>query len=490
MKRLPLQTLSLSFLLLVCGSTASAQEQNVKVYRWNHSNNFNFSDHSNNYRNPCKVFIGVGTSVVSEGMKVDYTVDDTPATASGVQPGDIIVALDGAPVRSHSSLTSERDKHQQGEAFTLTILRNGSEMQINARFKECSEEEVAKWRERQESHEMRMEEMEERMAEMHARMAEKFEKFEKLEQFGQLGTQERPILGVYEDNNVSRPGLVIGTVIAGKGAEAAGLQSGDVVTSVDGKSVTGGGTLRTALSNKKPGDRVTVVYLRDGQTLQTEVTLSADRSYYSFKTERDPCKVFIGVYTTDHAEEGRGVRVTGVIDDTPAKQSGVQPGDVIVALDGQPVSTHIELLNERNRHKPGEDFTLSVLRDGVPMEIDATFKVCSTTVPTEEKVELLTEERKDEPTDINNALQIEVFEAYPSPTFGPLNVRFEAEAVPTIVRITDLSGRTVYVNTLNQFGGYFSERINLYGNAPGTYVLSVQQGEKISSKKIVLVPGA
>lgn len=483
MKHLPLQRLGLtSVLLLFCCAILPAQEQHSNyTFNWNQEN-YNFSEH----RNPCKVFIGVGTSVVPGGLKVDYTVDNTPASTYGVQAGDVILALDGAPVRTHSELVLERNKHQQGEAFTLTISRDGSEMNINARFKECSEEEVEQWKERQESHEMRMAKMEKRMAEMHVRMAEKFEKFEQTE------AKERPILGVYENNDVSKPGLVIGSVINGKGAEAAGLQAGDVVTSVDGKTVTGGGTLRTALNGHQPGDRVMVEYQRDGQTMQTEVTLSADRSFYSYTAKRDPCAVFIGVYTGETGAEGRGVRVTGIVDETPAKQSGVQPGDVILALDGQPVNNHIELLRERNKHNPGDAFRLEIDRDGAVITIDATFKTCQTTetAAANERVEVIAEPQKNEPVNVETTLPLESLEVYPNPTTGPVNIRFEAEAVPTTVRILDASGKTVYSKVMNQFNGLFSEQINLFGNKPGTYILAIQQGKKVSSRKIVLMPGA
>ena len=470
-------------LLLFCCAALPAQEQHHNyTFNWNQDNK-GFSEH----RNPCKVFIGVGTSAVSGGLKVDYTVDDTPASTYGILAGDVILALDGAPVSTQSELVQERNKHQQGEAFTLTILRDGSEMNINARFKECSDEEVEQWHERQEKHEMRMAEMEKRMEEMHIRMAEKFEGFEQTE------TKERPILGVYENNDISKPGLVIGSVIHGKGADAAGLQAGDIVTSVDGKKVTGGGTLRTAMNGHQPGDRVLVEYQRDGQSLQTEVILSADRSYYSYTAKRDPCAVFIGVYTGESgAAEGRGVKVTGIVDETPAKQSGVQPGDIILALDGQPVNNHVELLRERNKHNPGDAFRLEIEREGALITIDATFKTCQTTetAPAKERVEVVAEPQKNEPVNVETTLPLESLELYPNPTTGPVNVRFEAEAVPTTVRIMDASGKTVYSKVMNQFNGSFSEQINLFGNTPGTYMLAIQQGKKVSSKKIVLMPGA
>jgi len=434
------------------------------------------------HSNSCKVFIGVETSNINGGLNVDKTLYNSPAQIYGVQPGDVIVAMDGATVRSQSELLQARDKHQQGESFTLTILRDGVEKTIQARFKACSEEELQA---AEENMERKMAEMEIRMEEMNTRIQEQFKGFE-------MG--ERAILGVYENKELNENGLVISSVVPGKGAEAAGLQAGDVVIKVDGKTVTGGVTLRGALDNHKPGDQVTVVYLRDGKTIQTNVALSADQYSFTHKVERDPCKVFIGVYTSGNALEGRGLRVSGVIDGTPAKESAVQPGDIILAFNGVPVNNHQELTRERDLKKPGEAFRLTVLREGVTMEIDAKFKSCDTpgNVPVQETVEAIQEDSKTEQREnpAENTLSLELFEAYPSPTLGLVNINFEAEAVPTTVRILDVTGKAVYRKELPQFGGSFNEQVNLSNNKAGNYVLSIQQGDKVRSKQIVLLPRA
>ncbi|MBP6827054.1 MAG: PDZ domain-containing protein [Saprospiraceae bacterium] len=449
-----------------------------------------YLNRASEHRNPCRVFIGVGTSSVSGGLKVDYTIDDTPAKDSGVQPGDVILTLDGVAVSTQSELIRERDKHQQGDAFTLSILRDGKPMTVNARFKSCSEEDRKKYEQQQEALELSMESLREQMKNMPS-WSDLYIKEAGAEGFMKMEMKERPILGVYEDESVNEPGLVIGEVIEGKGAEAAGLQSGDVITSVAGQKVTGAGTLRSVLNGREPGERVAVIYQRDGETRQTEVALSTDRHFRSYTIERDPCAVFIGVYTSDQAIDGQGLRVTGIVDNTPAKQSGIQPGDVILALDHQPVSTYQELVRERNKHQPGDPFSLKVVRDGEQLTIDAVFKSCpkpgETASPVEDVVKMPAEQRND-PT-LNQTLPLESLEAYPNPTAGPLNVRFEAEAVPTTVRIMDASGRVVYSKVLDQFDGYFSEQINLNGT-PGIYTLSVQQGKKMNSRSIVLLPRA
>jgi S1-C subfamily serine protease len=405
---------------------------------------------------------------------VDNTVDNTPATTYGIQAGDVILSLDGVPVRSQSELLRERDKHQQGDAFTLNILRAGAPKTINARFKACSAEEIKS--------------AEEKTAQSIERQ-ENWMLLQSLENLKGFEKSERPILGVYEDTEAQANGLVLESVIEGKGAAMAGLKPGDVVIKVDGKPVTGASSLRSILDAHKVGDQVSVVYTRAGKNMEVQTTLSSDNSSFHFKTERDPCKVFIGVYTSVHGLNGRGTRVDGVIDGTPAKVAGVQTGDIILALNGQAVNSYNELTLERDKNKPGDAFRLTIQREGATMEIKARFQSCDT--PEKETPAVVEEtpvvEQRETPKPLENTLKMEVFEAYPSPTFGPVNIRFEAEAVPTTVRILDLTGRVVYRKDLPKFDGAFSEQVNLSNNKAGNYVLSIEQGGKVQTKQIVLI---
>lgn len=430
-----------------------------------------------NHQNPCKVFIGVGTTrdEATGGLTVDYTIDNTPAETYGVQEGDIILAIDDVKVGTQTELENQRDKHQQGDSFTLNILRNGSPMTIQARFKTCSEEEMQQAEEAEK-------------AEVKAFFADRFEHLNQ-----SLEMRERPILGIYKDEAAfNEKGIVIREVIEGKGAEKAGLLAGDVITIVDGKSMSDGDHLYNALIKHQPGDRVTVVYLRNGENGKTEVTLSGDPGFRRLINERDPCKVFIGVYTTETAiNQSGGVRVLGVIDNTPAYESAVQEGDIILALDEQPIHTSDELRSARDKHQPGDQFQMTILREGAKMNISATFKICpqqQTTAPAVQEPTVLPNLQAPPTAEQpETTLQLESFDAYPSPTLGPVNIRFEANAVPTTVRMTDMNGKVVYENQLKQFNGSFNEQVNLEGKSPGFYTVTVTQDNKVFSKKIILL---
>jgi S1-C subfamily serine protease len=441
------QSQDLSFLRSTNEQVAPLLEKDIDNYAL-----FDGGSRSFFHRDPCKVFIGVETSSVPEGLKVDRVIENTPAVKYGVQNGDVIVAIDHAPVKTQTELVRERDKHQQGEAFTLTILRNGMTTDVQARFRECTAEE--------QDHRKLIQEV--------------------------FAAQTHPILGIYEDESKQVEGIVVKEAIAGKGAAAAGLQSGDVITSVDGKTVTGISALHEALATHKAGEPVTVVYQRNGAARQVNVTLSPGESGFSFSFYRNPCSPFIGVYTGASGPDGQGVRVSGIVDDTPAKKSGVQAGDVILALDGQFVNSQPELLRERDKHKAGDAFRLTLLRAGSKLEINAIFKSCDDQKPALVNAPAPVDDRSLPVS----TLQVESLNIFPNPTAGPLTVQFDAEAVPTTVRIADMTGRIVYSNSLNQFDGHFSEEINLWKETPGIYVVSIQQGKKIQYKKIMLITRA
>jgi putative serine protease PepD len=73
----------------------------------------------------------------------------------------------------------------------------------------------------------------------------------------------------------ARNGAVLVQVNPGSPAADAGLQRGDVITKVDGKSVTSNSDVSRAIGNHKPGDKVTITYVRGTETHNTSATLGS-----------------------------------------------------------------------------------------------------------------------------------------------------------------------------------------------------------------------
>jgi putative serine protease PepD len=62
---------------------------------------------------------------------------------------------------------------------------------------------------------------------------------------------------------------------AGTPAADAGLQSGDTISSVDGKQISSGEGLTSAIGAKKPGDKVSITYSRGGKSHTVEIELAS-----------------------------------------------------------------------------------------------------------------------------------------------------------------------------------------------------------------------
>ena len=79
---------------------------------------------------------------------------------------------------------------------------------------------------------------------------------------------------------------------------------------------------------------------------------------------------------------------------------------------------------------------------------------------------------------IDNTLELNDYQAFPNPTHGQFNLRFNAEPVPTRVRVIDVNGKVVHNEVINQFDGIYNNQINLSSKAaPGTLFLQKREGE-------------
>ena len=86
------------------------------------------------------------------------------------------------------------------------------------------------------------------------------------------GSVEHAYLGITL-GDASGGGASVGQVRSGTPAQRAGLQAGDVVTSAGGTGVQTGDDLRRAVSEREPGDKLTLRVRRNGETRSLTVTL-------------------------------------------------------------------------------------------------------------------------------------------------------------------------------------------------------------------------
>ncbi|MCB0634077.1 MAG: PDZ domain-containing protein [Saprospiraceae bacterium] len=389
--------------------------------------------------------IGIYTGHASEGIGISSVVEGGGAAAAGLEAGDVITAINGNRLEQLHDLQIELSKYEGDQTVAVEYIRDGQARQAQVTLK----------------------------AKPHIR-------------------SDRPLIGIYPESNAGQ-GIRVDDITAGGGAVEAGIRSGDVITHINDALINSTTDLMAELSKYESGQSVAVAYTRDGQTRQAQVVLKERKTTTNWTQERNPCDVFIGVSLGGSGDNGRGVHVSNIIDDTPAKVSDVRGGDVIMAFDDVSVNTFNELLHERNKHQPGDYFTLTIMREGRQMDIEAQFKTCDEETPVEkEEEEIIQEDKKSgyEPVILDNSLKVEQWKAFPNPAFGNLSVQFEAEALPTTVRLVDVNGKAVFQETINRFDGYYNQQIDLKDVTPGNYFLQVRQGERVVTEKIVVMPRA
>ena len=153
-------------------------------------------------------------------------------------------------------------------------------------------------------------------------------------------------------------GAMISDVTPNSPAERAGLKAGDVVTKVEDRSVLDSRALQLIIGEMSPNRNVRLTVVRDGNERQFAVTLGEQPGQGSgtagTASETSAARVLdgvaLGALTPEFSRQygitdsTKGVAVRRVDPNSAAAKAGLEPGDVILEVNRQPVST-IEQLN-------------------------------------------------------------------------------------------------------------------------------------------------
>ena len=165
-------------------------------------------------------------------------------------------------------------------------------------------------------------------------------------------------------------GAVVTQVVPGSPAERAGIQSGDIVTELDGQAIRNASELRNRIGTMQPSQKVALQVLRDGQ--QKTVTASLEQlKQEETASEKAPEEqssgklqgVRLSDIPSNHPLYGevQGVMVEAMASDSSAAQAGLQPGDVIVSVNQDQV-TSVDQVNTLARKTGDQPLLLKVRR--------------------------------------------------------------------------------------------------------------------------------
>ncbi len=306
-------------------------------------------------------WIGVNLQTLLEssdnkkGVLVASVLSDSPAGKAGLQPGDILLSIDG---KEFIALFDEQipiinqfvSEIPVGKTIELNILRDGKEESLS-----LTTEERKKARDKE----------------------------DEIRQWGICATNITYLM--QKSNKLeSQDGVYVISVLPSgpSGAAKPSIDSGDIITKVDGKKVTDLESLKSitfSILDELPEDEkntpVLVELKRETEELATVVEVGkTDESSGGAEIAKAWMSINSQVITPDLAkayglENKRGIRVTQVNDDSEAEKAGLEVGDLIVALDGEDIPAE-QVGDEEvfpamvRQYAIDSEVALTVIRDG------------------------------------------------------------------------------------------------------------------------------
>ena len=211
----------------------------------------------------------------------------------------------------------------------------------------------------------------------------------------------RAMLGVTTENN--EKGARIQKITKESAAEKIGLKQGDVITKIDNRKIEDASDVTDAVRAHKPGDKISITYLRDGKEQKATTELGRwkgvditsmttpnvlndqvwrerlnDRTFervpgfqgntFTMTTNRP--KLGMSVQDTD---DGKGVKVLDVDDDGTAYKAGIKEGDIITKIDDKDVNSADEIAKLVREKKDQPSLRLQIKRGGRTENVEVKF---------------------------------------------------------------------------------------------------------------------
>jgi len=210
-------------------------------------------------------------------------------------------------------------------------------------------------------------------------------------------------------------GVLVATVTPNSPASKAGLQPSNSTATINGQSVPVGGDVITAINgqptntiedliaylaaNTEVGQKVEMTLLRNGKEQKVEVTLEArpTSNTQSTSSHAQSGQAFLGIkaiplnsaiiQAMNLPANAEGLLIQQVEKGSPAEAAGLIAssksvlvsgkvvmigGDILVMFDSTPITSLSDLQTALSQHNPGDQVTLTIVRDGQAVNVDVT----------------------------------------------------------------------------------------------------------------------
>lgn len=204
--------------------------------------------------------------------------------------------------------------------------------------------------------------------------------------------ENRAMLGVVTEGDDK--GAAIQSVSKESAAEKAGLKKGDIITKIADKAIESTDDVTEAIHSHKPGDKVTITYLRDGKEQKATAELGKWKGIRAITAPRvwsqgltppsidiTPFESFGGSYvfngrpklglSIQDTDDGKGVKVLEVDDESNAAKAGLKEGDIILSIDDKEVKGTDDVTRTiRTAERDKYTFNFKIQRDGKTQTVE------------------------------------------------------------------------------------------------------------------------
>jgi serine protease Do len=172
-------------------------------------------------------------------------------------------------------------------------------------------------------------------------------------------------------------GVLVQLVQPGGPADKAGLKPGDIITTIDGRSVKDGDDLVNDIAGRRPGSTVHLGYLREGKPADTTVTIGDRDKVFANLTNPEAApspespsgagETKLGLVVRDITPavaakiHTTGVEIESVRTGSFADLQQLEPGQVITHVNKQPTGTRDQFEAVVSKLKMGDDVVFEVV---------------------------------------------------------------------------------------------------------------------------------
>jgi C-terminal processing protease CtpA/Prc len=183
-------------------------------------------------------------------------------------------------------------------------------------------------------------------------------------------------------------GVLVGDVSEDSPAEKAGIKEDDVIQYFNGDKIRRTQDLIRRVRETKPGTKVKIGLVRESKTMEVEAEIGRLHRSEIIVGGRDERRFrnsgrggrALGVRLHDlnpdlseyfKVKEDEGALVTEVEDDGPAEKAGIKAGDVLIQIDGDPVTGSEDVAEILSGRDEGDEVEITLIRKGIRQTVKA-----------------------------------------------------------------------------------------------------------------------